>query len=60
MLVKLESKKKMHRQYKQGHVTWKEYRFATRLCSTGVRKTKTQLELNLTRVIKKDEKDLSA
>ena len=28
LLVKLESKKKMHRQWKQGQVNWKEYRDA--------------------------------
>ncbi|KAK4827405.1 hypothetical protein QYF61_017810 [Mycteria americana] len=42
-----EGKKEMHRQWKQGQVTWEEYRDAARLCRDGVRKAKAQLELNL-------------
>jgi len=46
-LVKLESKKKMHRQWKQGQVTWEDYRDTAMLCRHGVRKAKAQLELDL-------------
>jgi len=42
LLVKLESKKKMHMQWKEGQVTCEEYTDAVRLC----RKAKAQLELN--------------
>ena len=54
--ISLESKKEMHRQWKQGQVTLKEYRYAARLCRDGVRKAKTQLELDLERGVKKDKK----
>ena len=57
LLVKLESKKKMHRQCKQGQVTWEEYRDAARLCRDVVRKAKAQLELDLARGAKKNKKD---
>jgi len=39
----------MQRQWKQGQVTW--------LCKDGVRKTKTQLELNLARAAKNNKQD---
>ena len=47
LLVKLESKKKMHRQWKQGLVPLEEYRDATRLCRDGVTKAKAQWDLHL-------------
>ncbi|KGL92594.1 hypothetical protein N301_15996, partial [Charadrius vociferus] len=47
LLVKLKGKKEMHRQWKQGQVSWEEYRDAAQLCRDGVRKAKVQLELNL-------------
>ena len=56
LLVKLKSKKKVHRQWKQTQVLWEECREAARLCRDGVRKTKAYLELNLTRGAKKDKK----
>jgi len=48
----------MHRQWKQGQVSWEEYKEVARLCRDGVRKTKAQLELNLARSAKKNKKDL--
>ena len=56
LLVKWKSKKKMHRQWKQGQVTWEEYRVAARLCGDEVRKAKAQLELDLARGAKKNKK----
>ncbi|KFQ63524.1 hypothetical protein N334_07076, partial [Pelecanus crispus] len=56
MLVKLKGKKKMHRQWKQGQVSWEEYRDAARLCRDGVRKAKAQLELNLAKGAKNNNK----
>ena len=56
LLVKLKSKKRMHRQWKQGQVLWEEYKEAARLCRDGVRKAKAQLELNLARDAKKNKK----
>jgi len=42
-----QSKKKMHRQWKQGQVTWKECKHVVRLCRDGARNAKAQLELDL-------------
>jgi len=56
LLVKLESKKKMHRKWKQRQVPWEECRNAADLCRDGVRKAKAQLELDLARSAKKDWK----
>ena len=56
LLVKLESKKKMHRQWKQGQATWEEYGDAARLCGVRVRKDKAQLNLDFARSTKKDKK----
>ncbi|KFZ67293.1 hypothetical protein N338_10186, partial [Podiceps cristatus] len=56
MLVKLKSKRELHRQWKQGRVTCEEYRDAARLCRDGVRKAKAQLELNLARNTKNSKK----
>ncbi|KAK4809167.1 hypothetical protein QYF61_006425 [Mycteria americana] len=44
-----KSKRELHRQWKQGQVTWEEYRDTACLCSDGVGKAKAQLELNLAR-----------
>ena len=46
----------MHRQCKQGQVTWEEYRDAARLCRDVVRKAKAQLELDLARNVNKNKK----
>ena len=40
-LVKLRKKKGKYRQWKQGHVTWEEYRDAVRTCRDEIRKAKT-------------------
>ena len=48
-VVKLGEKKGKYRQWKQGHVTWKEYRDAVWTCRDGTRKAKAQMELNLAR-----------
>ncbi|KAK4806963.1 LOW QUALITY PROTEIN: hypothetical protein QYF61_027330 [Mycteria americana] len=53
LLVKLKSKRELHRQWKG---TWEEYRDAARLCRDGVRKAKAQLELNLARDAKNNKK----
>ncbi|KAK4810861.1 hypothetical protein QYF61_008833 [Mycteria americana] len=55
MLVKLKSKRELHR---QGRVTWEEYRDTARLCRDGVRKAKAQLELNLARNARNNKKGL--
>ncbi|KAK4829113.1 hypothetical protein QYF61_002151 [Mycteria americana] len=56
MLVKLKSKKEMHRQWKQGRVTWEEHRDIALLCRDGVRKAKAWLEMNLARDAKNNKK----
>ena len=56
LLVKLKGKKEMHRQWKQGQVSWEEYRDTARLCRDGVRKAKARLELNLARDAKNNKK----
>ncbi|GAB0183552.1 hypothetical protein GRJ2_000820500 [Grus japonensis] len=54
LLVKLKVKKERHRQCKQG--SWKQYRDTAWLCRDGVRKAKAQLELNLARDAKNNNK----
>ena len=56
MLVKLKSKRELHRQWKQEQVSWEEYRDAAWLCRGGVRRAKVQLELNLARNAKNNKK----
>ncbi|KAK4815257.1 hypothetical protein QYF61_023993 [Mycteria americana] len=56
LLVKLKSKRELHRQWKQGQATGEECRDAARLCRDGVRKAKAQLELNLARDAKNSKK----
>jgi len=46
----------MHRQGKQGQVTREGYRYAAQLCRDGVRKAKMQLELNLARDAKNNNR----
>jgi len=47
----------MHRQWKQGQVSWEKYRDSAQLCRDGVRKAKAQLELNITTDAKNNKKD---
>lgn len=47
--VKLRGKKEMHRHWKQGQVSWEEYRDSVWLCKSDIRKAKEHLELNLLR-----------
>ncbi|KFR07567.1 hypothetical protein Y956_13278, partial [Nipponia nippon] len=54
--VKLKAKKRLHRQWKKGLVSWEEDRDAVRLCKDGIRKAKAQLEPNLARDAKNNKK----
>jgi len=56
MLDKLNSKKKMHSQWKQRRLPWEEYKEAARLCRDVVKKTKAQLKLNLVSMPKRTRK----
>ena len=47
LLVKLKGKRELYRQWKQGQVSWEEYKDAARLCRDEVMRAKVQLELNL-------------
>jgi len=49
LLVKLKGKRELHTQWKQGQVSWEDYRDAVQLCRDGVRRAKARLELNLAR-----------
>jgi len=55
-LIKLKGKKEMHRQWKQGQVSWEEYRYTAQSCKDGVRKARVQLEVNLARDTKNNKK----
>ncbi|KFQ75511.1 hypothetical protein N337_12410, partial [Phoenicopterus ruber ruber] len=55
LLVKIKGKREMHRQWKQGQVSWEEYRDAAQLCRDGVRKAKAWLALNLARDAKNNK-----
>ena len=46
----------MHRKWKQGQVSWEQYRDVAQLCRDGVRKAKAQLDMNLTRDMKNNKK----
>jgi len=54
-LVKLKCKKKIYRQWNQGHLSWEEYRGADWMCRDGIRKAKPQLELYLARDAKNNK-----
>ena len=56
MLIKLRKKRELHRQWKQGQVTWEEYRDAARLCRDEARRAKAWMELNLARDDKNNKK----
>ncbi|KFR07593.1 hypothetical protein N306_10821, partial [Opisthocomus hoazin] len=56
LLVKLKGKRELHRQWKQGQISWEEYREAARLCRDEVKRAKAWLELNLARDAKNNKK----
>lgn len=45
LLVKLEGRNEMHRQWKQEEVSWEKYRESAKLCRDGSRKAKAGAEL---------------
>jgi len=56
LLVKLKVKRELHRQWKQRQISWEEYRDAAHLYRNEVKRAKAQLELNLTRDAKNNNK----
>jgi len=49
LLVKLNGKKEMNRQWKQGQVSWEAHRNIAWLCRGGARKAKARKKMNLAR-----------
>ena len=56
LLVKVENKKKMHRQWKHRQILREEYSNVAKLYRAGVRKAKAKLELGLARDTKQSKK----
>ncbi|KFQ27244.1 hypothetical protein N331_08889, partial [Merops nubicus] len=56
LLVELKNKVKLHKQLKQGQVSWRKCRVADWLWRDKVRKAKVQLQLNLAKNTKKNKK----
>ncbi|KAK4810544.1 hypothetical protein QYF61_004507 [Mycteria americana] len=56
LLAKLKHKKEAYRGWKQGQVTWEQYRDIVRAPRDEVRKAKAQMELNLARDLKENKK----
>ncbi|KFZ45725.1 hypothetical protein N321_12356, partial [Antrostomus carolinensis] len=56
ILNKLRTKKETYRGWKEGRVTWEEYRQITREARDQVRKAKALTELNLARDVKGNKK----
>ena len=56
LLVKLREKYRLYQLWKQGRVTWGEYRDAVWTCREGIRKAKAQMELNLVKDVKNKKK----
>ncbi|GAB0204961.1 mitochondrial enolase superfamily member 1 [Grus japonensis] len=56
LLGKVKQKKEAYRGWKQGQVTWEEYRETVRAARDQVRKVKALIELNLARDVKDNKK----
>ncbi|KAJ7402411.1 hypothetical protein BTVI_86713 [Pitangus sulphuratus] len=55
LLLKLRTKKEMHRQWKQGNLSWEEPRETVGMCRDGIRKAKAQMEQDVTRDVNNNE-----
>jgi len=49
----------MYRKWKQGCVSWEEYRTVVHVCGDRIRKAKAQVELKLVRDVKDNKKGYS-
>jgi len=56
LLAKIKWKKKVHGMWKEGQVTWEEYKNVVKACREAMRKTKACLEINLARDVKDNKK----
>ncbi|KFV00708.1 hypothetical protein N339_06110, partial [Pterocles gutturalis] len=54
--LKLKEKRERYRKWKQGCVTWEEYRGVAWMCGDRIRKAKVQMELNLVKDVKNNKK----
>ena len=54
--LKLREKGEMYSKWKQGCVSWEEYRAVVCVCGDRIRKAKVQMELNLVRDVKDNKK----
>lgn len=52
ILIKLNHKKDTHRKWKQGQMSWEDYRDTVQRCRAGLRKAKAHLDVNLARDLK--------
>jgi len=57
-MVKAGEKKGKYRQWKQGRITWEEYRDAVWTCRDGIRKAKAQMELNSARNVENNKREI--
>ncbi|PKU28841.1 rna-directed dna polymerase from mobile element jockey-like [Limosa lapponica baueri] len=57
LLAELKQKKEAYRGWKQGQVTWEEYRDIVQACRDEAMEAKAHLELNLGRDVKGNKKD---
>jgi len=56
LLAEIRWKRKVHGMWKEGQVTWEEYRNVVRACSDATRKAKAHLEIKLARDVKNNKK----
>ena len=56
LLAKIKHKKEAYRGWKQGQVTWVEYRNTVQMSRDEVRKAEAQMKLSLARDIKENKK----
>lgn len=56
LLSLLKRKQEIHRRWKQGQVTWNEYRGVVRVSKNEIRKATAHLELNLSKDVKDNKR----
>jgi len=56
LLAEIRQKRKVHGMWKEGRITWEEYRNVVRACRDAARKAKAHLELKLARDVKNNKK----
>lgn len=56
LFLRLQEKKRVYIWWKKGWATWGEYREVAGICREKIRKVRALLELNLSTLVKKEEK----